>query len=336
MRSDGSGSMIPRSRFRLMTSKASPSIEDPAYLAFSFDSKSPWSKRMNAICERLCRFIGEQLDPGRAAGPDKAEGLLMVAMNVKSEAEADFNAWYNEEHLPRLAAVPGCLSARRFRVRGGTQRYVCALSPERARGDGIAGVERSREHPLDPEDPPSHARSMASRDAALSRNPLSPLEHKADICLCSARSFASVPCRFCCSLSRQASAQSYPTKPIRAIVPSAPGGPTDVAARVVAEKLTQRWKQQVIVDNRTGANGIIGTETAARAALPDGTPAADGCAGFHGGQPSAHQSPLRPAQGLHSGRLLQEADLPRLSRILPCRRARYARSCSLPETPATS
>ena len=64
-------------------------------------------------------------------------------------------------------------------------------------------------------------------------------------------------------------AQSYPTKPIRAIVPSAPGGPTDVAARVVAEKLGQRWKQQVIVDNGTGANGIIGTETAARAA-PDG------------------------------------------------------------------
>src|SRR5687767_3922745 len=64
-------------------------------------------------------------------------------------------------------------------------------------------------------------------------------------------------------------AQDYPTKPIRAIVPSAPGGPTDAAARVVADKLTQRWKQQVIVDNRTGANGIIGTETAARSA-PDG------------------------------------------------------------------
>lgn len=64
-------------------------------------------------------------------------------------------------------------------------------------------------------------------------------------------------------------AQDYPMKPIRAIVPSAPGGPTDVAARVVADRLTQRWKQQVIVDNRTGANGVIGTETAARAA-PDG------------------------------------------------------------------
>lgn len=99
-------------------------LKDPEYLAFSFDKKSPWSKRMNAICERLCRFTGEQLKPGREAGPDNAEGLLMVATNVKSEAEADFNAWYNEEHLPLLSRVPGCLSARRFVVDGGKQRYV--------------------------------------------------------------------------------------------------------------------------------------------------------------------------------------------------------------------
>jgi hypothetical protein len=99
-------------------------LEDPEYLAFSFERKSPWSKRMNAICERLCRLVGEQLVPGREAGPDDAEGLLMVAMNVKPEAEADFNAWYDKEHLPRLSQVPGCLSARRFKVGGGTQRYV--------------------------------------------------------------------------------------------------------------------------------------------------------------------------------------------------------------------
>jgi len=48
----------------------------------------------------------------------------MFAMNVAPEAEAEFNAWYDEEHVPRLAAVPGCLTARRFRTRSGTHKYV--------------------------------------------------------------------------------------------------------------------------------------------------------------------------------------------------------------------
>ena len=62
--------------------------------------------------------------PGRQAAPDNAGGLLMNAMNVAPEAEAEFNAWYNEEHIPALAAVPGCLSARRFKTDGGTHRYI--------------------------------------------------------------------------------------------------------------------------------------------------------------------------------------------------------------------
>ena len=64
-------------------------------------------------------------------------------------------------------------------------------------------------------------------------------------------------------------AQSYPTKPIRMIVPSSPGGGTDLTARPVAQKLTESWKQQVIVDNRPGAGTIIGTDMAAHAP-PDG------------------------------------------------------------------
>ncbi|MGZ5127059.1 MAG: tripartite tricarboxylate transporter substrate binding protein, partial [Burkholderiales bacterium] len=52
----------------------------------------------------------------------------------------------------------------------------------------------------------------------------------------------------------------YPAKPIRMIVPISPGGSTDVAARIVAQKLTERWNHQVIVDNRPGAGGNIGTE----------------------------------------------------------------------------
>jgi tripartite-type tricarboxylate transporter receptor subunit TctC len=65
------------------------------------------------------------------------------------------------------------------------------------------------------------------------------------------------------------SAQEYPTKAIRVIVPLAPGGGTDLAARVTGQKLTERWGQQVIVDNRPGAGGNIGAEMVARAA-PDG------------------------------------------------------------------
>lgn len=64
-------------------------------------------------------------------------------------------------------------------------------------------------------------------------------------------------------------AQSYPSKPVRIIVPYAAGGGTDMLARVIAQELTPRLGQQVIVENRSGASGIIGIEAAARAA-PDG------------------------------------------------------------------
>lgn len=59
--------------------------------------------------------------------------------------------------------------------------------------------------------------------------------------------------------------QAYPTKPIRMICPFPPGGTTDVVARLVAQNLTEAWKEQVIVDNRAGAGGIIGTELASKA-----------------------------------------------------------------------
>jgi tripartite-type tricarboxylate transporter receptor subunit TctC len=69
--------------------------------------------------------------------------------------------------------------------------------------------------------------------------------------------------------SGAATAQSYPTKPIRFIVPFPPGGSTDVGARVIAEYLSRAFGQQVYVENKSGANGIIGVEAAAKSA-PDG------------------------------------------------------------------
>ncbi len=66
-----------------------------------------------------------------------------------------------------------------------------------------------------------------------------------------------------------AAAQPFPSKPVRLIVGSPPGGGNDIVARILAVKLTENLGQQVIVDNRGGANGIIGMELAARAA-PDG------------------------------------------------------------------
>jgi tripartite-type tricarboxylate transporter receptor subunit TctC len=76
----------------------------------------------------------------------------------------------------------------------------------------------------------------------------------------------------CAIVSWSASAlaqQPYPSRPIRLISPFAPGGGNDILCRTIAPKLTERIRQQVIVDNRPGANGIIGTEVAARSA-PDG------------------------------------------------------------------
>jgi tripartite-type tricarboxylate transporter receptor subunit TctC len=64
-------------------------------------------------------------------------------------------------------------------------------------------------------------------------------------------------------------AQAYPTRPVRLVAASAPGGTSDILARLIAHKLTEEFGQQFIVENRAGASGIIGTEAVARA-QPDG------------------------------------------------------------------
>ena len=76
----------------------------------------------------------------------------------------------------------------------------------------------------------------------------------------------------CCifGLAAQAiQAAEYPNKPIRILVPFVPGGATDILARLVGQNLTQAWDQQVVIDNRPGANGILAADLTAKA-TPDG------------------------------------------------------------------
>jgi len=98
-------------------------LKTPGYRAIGGENLSPWSKRVTARVERLMRFEGDQILPGDALPDAKAGGLLMIAMNIAPEHEADFNAWYDTEHIPALSTVPGVLSARRFRGTGG-RKYV--------------------------------------------------------------------------------------------------------------------------------------------------------------------------------------------------------------------
>lgn len=68
----------------------------------------------------------------------------------------------------------------------------------------------------------------------------------------------------CCMLSAPAWSASYPDRPVKLIVPQAPGGASDVLARLVAKGLSQAWGQSVVVDNKAGAGGNIGLEAAAK------------------------------------------------------------------------
>lgn len=103
-------------------------MESALYRAIGGANGSVWTKRVTAIAKRILRFEGEQLKPGDLVAPSGAGGLLVASMNVDPAAEAEFNEWYNAEHLPQLGAVPGVLAARRFRAAGeGIERQYLAL-----------------------------------------------------------------------------------------------------------------------------------------------------------------------------------------------------------------
>jgi len=98
-------------------------LKEPGYLAIGGENLSPWSLRITSRVDRLMRFEGDQILPGDQLPPADACGLLLNAMNIAPEFEAEFNEWYDKEHIPALAAVPGVLSARRFRGTG-NRKYV--------------------------------------------------------------------------------------------------------------------------------------------------------------------------------------------------------------------
>lgn len=88
-------------------------------------------------------------------------------------------------------------------------------------------------------------------------------------------------------LQAGAHAAEYPTRPIRMVVPYAPGGATDILARIMGEKFTSTWKQQVVVDNRAGAGGNIGSDLVAKA-NPDGYTMLMGSSGSNAVNPTLY------------------------------------------------
>jgi tripartite-type tricarboxylate transporter receptor subunit TctC len=72
-----------------------------------------------------------------------------------------------------------------------------------------------------------------------------------------------------CVAVTAAHAQNYPVRPVRLLVPSTPGGSVDTLARSIGTRLSDKWGQQVVIDNRSGAGGVIAAETTAKA-IPDG------------------------------------------------------------------
>ena len=83
--------------------------------------------------------------------------------------------------------------------------------------------------------------------------------------------------------------QSYPTKPIRFVIPFPPGGPADIFGRTIGQHLSDRWHQQVVIDNRSGAGGIVGSEIVAKAP-PDAYTLLMGFVGTHAINPSLYKS----------------------------------------------
>jgi tripartite-type tricarboxylate transporter receptor subunit TctC len=94
-------------------------------------------------------------------------------------------------------------------------------------------------------------------------------------------------------LSSIATAQAYPSRPIRLIVPQGAGGSTDIISRITAQRMSANMQQPIVIDNRTGAGGIIGVEIAANAA-PDGYTLVLSATATHALSPAMRKLPYHP------------------------------------------
>ena len=100
-------------------------LQGPGYRAIGGENLSPWSKRVTSRVQRILRFEGDQILPGDTVATDNGGGLLLVGMTPALGVQTAFNAWYDSEHVPALARVPGVLCARRFRnAATGGPKYV--------------------------------------------------------------------------------------------------------------------------------------------------------------------------------------------------------------------
>ena len=94
-------------------------------------------------------------------------------------------------------------------------------------------------------------------------------------------------CGVLASSALTAGAAEYPSRPVRLVVPYATGGTTDILARIIGPRMTQAWRQQIVVDNRGGANGNIGSDIVAKA-TPDGYTILLGTSGSNAVNPSVY------------------------------------------------
>jgi hypothetical protein len=99
-------------------------LDTPEYLRHLGDGSTPWTLRCLGRAVVFRRWACEQINPGDALPPASSRALALACGDAPREHEAEFNRWYDEEHLPMLAQVPGVLAARRFRAPTGTPRYI--------------------------------------------------------------------------------------------------------------------------------------------------------------------------------------------------------------------
>ena len=99
-------------------------LASPPYRAIAGENFSPWSKHVIGACKRFWRYEAEQIFPGNLIAPTDAGGMLYFSMNVKSDAEDEFNRWHDTEHVVNVSKVPGVLAARRYRSVVGEHKYI--------------------------------------------------------------------------------------------------------------------------------------------------------------------------------------------------------------------